>query len=300
MTVISSSAISELVGSSQHGAITNDSLKDEDNAAWVLQLESSVRREWIERITWIRVVDRLAEGELIERHSSGFWRFREGWKSLMASGCVNPAKDYQGILAKIHDRWFTGSSPDWVSIRAWDRYVDAIETYHQPNLTIDTLMDYEDMLGGLAGSFSQVLPFLAQRHQELVFHLGVLDQFYNNLRDLGEDANRGICYFPTQVLGQFGLNRSDILQLRCFDHPGYYQLMQFWMDEYLPTLRAQAGDLTLLEDLHPSWQILRDWSLYRYSRIERILRRVDLNFVRFQNLYWAEVKSDLQGICCNS
>ena len=52
--------VASLVGSSHYAAVRDDSLKDEDNAAWVMELPDGERREWVERIRWIRLVDRLA------------------------------------------------------------------------------------------------------------------------------------------------------------------------------------------------------------------------------------------------
>ena len=44
--------------------------------------------------------------------------------------------------------------------------------------------------------------------------LGVAMQLTNILRDVGEDAGRGRCYFPDEDLAAFGLTRGEILQDR--------------------------------------------------------------------------------------
>ncbi|MCU0624688.1 MAG: phytoene/squalene synthase family protein [Gemmatimonadaceae bacterium] len=44
--------------------------------------------------------------------------------------------------------------------------------------------------------------------------LGVAMQLTNILRDVGEDAQRGRCYFPDEDLAAFGLTRGEILQDR--------------------------------------------------------------------------------------
>jgi phytoene synthase len=287
--------ISNLVGSSQYRAVADDSLKDEDNAAWVMQLEPAVRTEWIERVGWMRLVDRLAENELIEPEKERFQKFRLGWNSLLAGDNVKLGSTYAETLLKIKDRWFGPCSQkvDQLSILAWDRFVEAIATYHRANLTIDSLAQYEAMLESVAGSFFQAFPFLAEEHWQSARCFGIVDQFYNNLRDLREDAEQGICYFPTELLNRFGVSREEILQMQCFANPGYRQMMEFWLDDYLPKLRRKTYGLVLAQDLHPSWQILRDWSLRRYSRIERVFRRCDFNYALFPQHYWAEVRQEL-------
>jgi phytoene synthase len=284
--------IAQLLGSSEHQAFGDDALKDEDNAAWVLCLESAIGREWIERIGWIRLVDRLAEQEVLQPHKPAFSQFYQSWQRLLTQGIVEHHCPYHGILNQIRDRWFT-SNRDHLAIQAWERYLQAIATYHRPNLTLENLEQYEEMLRQLSGSFFQVLPLIAQPYWEAIGFFGIVDQFYNNLRDLQEDAKQGICYFPTALLEKFEVSRAEILEMRCFGNPGYYRLMEFWLDEYLPRLRRQAYSLVLAQDLHPSWQILRDWSLHRYSRIERVFRNCHFNYADFPQAYWTEVKADL-------
>lgn len=295
---MNNSSVARLVGSGRHRAIADDALKDEDNAAWVLQLAPEVRDEWIARIGWVRLADRLAEEEFIcndgRRDSTpgSFSNFHRAWRTLRDEGrvvgdCVHPE-----ILAAIAERWFVGRR-DSLAIDAWDRYLDAIATYHSSHLALNNLQDYERMLERLAGAFFQMFPFLDPRQAEAARYFGMVDQFYNNLRDLHEDARQGICYFPAALLRRFGVDRWEILQGTCFDNPGYRTLMAFWLDDYLPRLRLRTSGLILAEDLHPSWQILRDWSLHRYARIERILRQCDFDFTAFSPLYWEAVRADL-------
>lgn len=295
---MSTQQISRLVGSSQYRAIADDSLKDEDNAAWVFQLEPSIQADWIERIGWIRLVDRLAEQDVIESGSDQFQQFYRNWKGLLETGSLLPGCTHYAVLSQMRDRWFT-SPYDWRSIDAWDRYVEAIATYHEPNLVLGSLAQYEAMLENLAGAFFQVLPFLSAKHYEAAAYLGIVDQFYNNLRDLREDAEQGICYFPVEVLAEFGLRREDLIQMRCLKHSGYQRMMRFWLNDYLPKLRGRACSLLEAPDLHPSWQLLRDWSLRRYERIERVFRRCQFNYVLASQVYWHEVRRDLrlQTVC---
>ncbi len=289
------STISHLVGSSDYQAIADDALKDEDNAAWVMELEPSIRDAWVERISWIRLADRLAENELLNPAGSEFQRFHDSWKWMMATGQVQPGCSHRKEFYRMRDRWFKESS-DAVSrqaIQSWNRYLAAISTYHQNNLTLAKIADFEVMLEELAGSFFQVLPFSMQHHWQAVGSFGAVDQFHNILRDLREDAEQGICYLPTELLDRFGVSRAEILDLRACENVGYRPMMEFWMHDYLPQLHRKSYALILAPDLHPSWQMLRDWSLNRYKRIERIFRRCDYNYVQFPELYWQEVKRDL-------
>lgn len=286
--------ISGLVGSSQHDAIADDSLKDEDNAAWVMELEPCIRDEWIERISWIRLIDRLAENELVDSDSAEFRKFYAGWKWLLLWGQVKPGCAYTDVLNCICTRWFSTSNPvDRFSIWSWNRYLKAIERYHGHNLVIDTLDEYEVMLKDLGGAFFQILPFLSQNYWQPACYFGALDQFFNNLRDMQEDARRGICYIPEATLAQFGVTRDEIIQQTACQNPGYAKMMQFLLDHYLTKLQQKAYPLMMAEDLHPSWAILRDWSVHRYHRIERIFRDCNFDYTRFPQRYWAEVQQDL-------
>ena len=292
---MNSITISELVGSSQHDAIADDSLKDEDNAAWVMELEPCIRDEWIERISWIRLIDRLAENELVDSSSAEFRKFYAGWKWLLLWGQVEPGCAYTDVLNCICTRWFSRvSNPvDRFSIWSWNRYLKAIERYHGHNLVIDTLDQYEVMLKDLGGALFQVLPFLSQKYWQSACYFGALDQFFNNLRDMQEDAQRGICYIPEAILARFGVTRDEIIQQTACQNPGYAKMMQFLLDHYLTRLQQKAYPLMMAEDLHPSWAILRDWSVHRYHRIERIFRDCNFDYTQFPQRYWSEVQQDL-------
>lgn len=293
---MSATQISDVIGSSQYCAIADDALKDEDNVAWVMQLAPAIRQEWIECLYWIRWLDRLAEADQLTVGSCRFHTFYLSWKELLTHGHVRPESLDAQVLTQMGDRWglLGNAAPDWVAIQAWDDYVEAIARYHGQPIQIETLAQYEVMLADLAGAFFQVLPFLSGSQRRLARFLGMVDQGYNHLRDLHEDSAQGICYFPQEILDRFDLQPSDILDMSCFDKPGYTALMEFWLDDYLPTLQRQSARLLIAEDLHPSWQRLRDWSVHRYSRIERVLRLCHFNYVEFERHYWRDVKRDLR------
>lgn len=57
-------------------------------------------------------------------------------------------------------------------------------------------------------------PAARERALKYARTLGVAMQLTNILRDVGEDAERGRCYFPDEDLAAFGLTRGEILQDR--------------------------------------------------------------------------------------
>jgi 15-cis-phytoene synthase len=288
--------IADLVGSSNYHAISDDALKDEDNAGWVMELDLSVCFHWVERIRWIRLIDRFAEHELLCPKQPAFQFFLAGWRHLELTGEVEPKCTCADLLSNMQRCWFT-SPPDQSSIQlslaAWKRYVQAIAYYHTHHLVIHTMAEYEQMLSNLGGSFFQVLPFLSEPHYQAASYVGMLDQFYNHLRDLREDAEQGICNLPNELLSGFGVSRDEILQQQAMKNPGYHRMMQFWLEEYLPKLRYKAEQLVMAEDLHPSWQILCHWSRYRYERIDRVFRSCQFDYTRFSQVYWRQVRADL-------
>lgn len=288
------SGIAHLVGSSQYEAISDDALKDEDNAGWILELEAAVSQEWLERIRWIRLVDRLAESDLVGAKTLEFQTFLTEWQQLLHTGHIQEHMVYQPMLRGMRDRWFGDGQPiDVASIAAWNQYVLAIERYHTETLIIETFEQYEQLLTDLAGSFFQILPFLSEKHRPVARHFGIVDQFYNHLRDLQEDAEQGICYLPLELLEQFGVSRAEILQKSAPQNPGYSRMMQFWLGEYLPKLRRRARQLITAEDLHPSWQILCRWSTARYCRIEQVFRECQFDYTQFPEHYWQRVRDEL-------
>ena len=254
-------AASELA-SSAHAALADDALKDFDNASWVLDLPRSIQPAWLQRIRAIRLADRLAENQQLDPTSRRFDRF------------VPPVFDGEGPAVPA----------------AWTRYLAALRAYHRPNLRLPTLSDHREMLDRLSGSLFQLVPFLSPHHFEAIRGLGVLDQFFNNLRDFAEDAAHGICYFPDDVLALAGVRREDVLGDGWRSTPGWPRLMRFWLYEYLPELERGADPFVACDDLHPSVARLRSECRARYLRILRRFRRVGFDFRRFAEEYWREVR----------
>lgn len=301
-------SISAAIGSSHYRALADDALKDEDNAAWVLTLAPDVRQAWLDRIRWIRIVDRLAENERIEPHEGRFRRFTEAWKRLLSRGVVDPGCPFASELLAIRALWLRGASGpgedlaggqregDDMAARvlaAWNAYLLALADYHVPGLLIRTMKEHDTMLLRLSGHIFQLVPFLTKEHWDAAAEFGRLDQFFNNLRDMQEDADRGICYLPEEELTRYGITRAQVISGRCVDTPGYRRFMQFWLDEIMPSLYARAAPFIDAHDLHPSLQIMKEWSLRRYARITRVFRATGFDHRRFPTRYWAEVRRDL-------
>lgn len=289
--------ISKAVASSEYAAIANDALKDEDNGLWLVGLPRSMQTVWLQRFYWIRWVDRLAEqDQLVHPGGRQFPAFYQAWQRLKHRGFLAAEDQVWEVLQQIHACWFQDSeiSLHQTEIEAWDSYLAAIVTYHQPQLRIATLADYERMLARLAGACFRFLPFLAPHQRAIAGQFGIVDQFYNNLRDLHEDSLQGICYFPETLLAHFGITRQEILSCQCFDHPGYGQLMHFWVESYLPQLRQHHLKLAAYQDLHPAWQCLTRWFLHRYQRIEQVMQACQYNFVEFSQGYWQAVQEELR------
>jgi phytoene synthase len=276
------------LASSAHVAIGDDALKDLDNAGWVFDLPPSIQRIWLERIRAIRLADRLAENQQLDPASHRFDRFVGGLDdgapmlrplAGQAPPDERPRFDAQGLF-----------EAEPAVAAAWTRYLAALDTYHRHDLRLPTLADHRAMLDRLSGSLFQLVPFLSPTHFEAIRGLGVLDQFFNNLRDLAEDAAQGICYFPEDVLARVGLRRGDLLGDGWRSTLGWPKLVRFWLDEYLPELERDAAGFDGCHDLHPSVARLRRECRARYRRILHRFRTVGFDFRCFADEYWREVR----------
>lgn len=302
----STTPVAALLGSSRYRAVADDTLKDEDNAAWVLSLPEAAQLAWLSRIHWIRLVDRLAENERIDPGKRRFYAFREAWRRLRSSGRVDPAAPFARELSGIWAAWVEpslrheGPAEETATARrcvaAWDAYLDALAEYHAPEMRVRTLSDHDEMLFRLSGRIFQLVPFLPGHAWEAAGEIGRLDQFFNNVRDLHEDGESGLCYLPEDVLGRFGVKRGDVISGAAAEQPRFQRLMRFWLDEHLPALRARALPFFKIEGLHPSLRVMREWTARRHVRIERVMRAVKFDYRRFPALYWAAVRHDLMTV----
>jgi len=255
------------LASSAHSALGDDALKDFDNAGWVVDLPQSIQPAWLQRIRAIRLADRLAENQQLDPPTRRFDHFVNEVPAPPVFAAEGPA-----VLA------------------AWTGYLAALRTYHRHDLRLPTLADHRTMLDRLSGALFQLVPFLSPVQFEAIRALGALDQFFNNLRDLAEDAAHGICYFPDDMLARAGLRREDVLGDGWRSAAGWPKLMRFWLDEYLPELERRTVPFDACDDLHPSVARLRSECRARYLRILKRFRVVGFDFRRFAEDYWREVR----------
>ncbi len=296
----------QLGASSEYRAIADDTLKDQDNGLWLSCFSADTQSLWRQRFGWLRRLDRLAEqDQLICPGGCQFSAFHQAWQQIWQAQHRLPVCDEWAILDEICRCWLSpeAEGSHQGELQGWNRYVEAMVDYHQPGLRLTTLHDYDMMLDRLAGSCFQFLPELHADDRNIARYFGMLDQCYNNLRDLYEDACQGVCYFPRELLLRFQVTLEEILDFTCFDNPGYYRLMEFWLFDYLPRLQHRALRLVVSDRLPRTWRYLLAWFIHRYRRIERVMVACDYNFVAFVSVYWDVVQQDLQqygGNPCDS
>ncbi|MGD1908840.1 MAG: squalene/phytoene synthase family protein [Leptolyngbyaceae cyanobacterium] len=284
-----------VVASAEYRAISDDTLKDQDNGLWLSCFSAEVQGVWLQRFSWLRRLDRLAEqDQLIAPGGRQFPDFQVGWRQLFQARCWVPACGQWDILDEIYHHWLSPAGDCEAELQGWNRYVEAMANYHRPVLALKTLQDHDNMLDWLAGSCFQFLPDLHPEDRSLARYFGMVDQCYNNLRDLHEDACQGICYFPEALLSRFQLSSTEILNFTCFENPGYYRLMAFWLMDYLPQLQNRAMGLICSDRLPRTWQYLLAWFIHRYRRIERVMVACDYNFVQFAHIHRAVVQHELR------
>lgn len=277
-----------------------ETLKDSDNCGWLAYLPPKDQQAWVLPLKWMRLADTLAESQLLDNHTNFtnktcFDSFYDEWQYLLENKYPKINGVYKETFQEIYQCWFfKETNLTSKSIEAWNKYLKANFVYHRPDLIIHSLENYELMLSALSGSILQTFPFLLNETQyKNVRYLGILDQFLNNLRDLAEDTKKGICYFPYQLLQEFGVTQNEILKYTCFTNPGYYKMLDFWLNNYLPKLYRNASIFIEDDRLHPSWKKVLTWTLERYHRIEHTFRSVNYNFQVFPQEYWNLVKIKL-------
>lgn len=287
--------ISDNIFSSDFYKQTSDSLKDEDNVSWVMELDEPERKDWIDILQWIRAPDRLLERDRFETHNSnyGFQSFLEDWKKLRTYGTINKDSPFATLFENLKYRWnVEGLTND--DMKSWDQYLESLKTYLHPETKIRSMEDYERALYGLSGTFFQALPHAPKDVKNAVGSLGILDQFYNNLRDLEEDTKRGICYFPVELLEKFGIDRTEISKIIYTGEERFSNMMEYLLSSFVTDIKKKTTPLFSRETDHYSWKLMLDNVLARHSRIEYVSRVSSYNMKIFNQIYWNLVKSDLE------
>jgi phytoene synthase len=229
--------------SSQHAAFGDDTAKDADNLRFLSGRDPADVDAWMRRVVWLREADRLAENQRM----------------------FPSARRFTEYAAQRRSTWI---DDDANGRQAWGRYLDALETYTCTTFSIETLADHDAMLGRISGNMFQTFPFLDERARSAIYAFGALDQFWNNLRDVDEDAAGGICYFPTVLLWAFDLRPTDVLDGSARGRPAWGRFMKFWLGVYLPRLEESARPFMEMTGLHPSIAALRACCLDRYERVK--------------------------------
>ena len=188
----------------------------------------------------------------------------------------------------ILGRGFTATSDD----ELWSRYVAALALYHTHGLVIRTVEEHDEMLLRLSGPLLQLAPGIPEAMLEEASYFGALDQFYNNLRDMTEDAARGLCWLPEDALCKYGIDRDDVIEGTAPERPRWSVFMRTWIYSHESELRLRA-DRFIGSMLPRALHTMRRWTLRRYARIRNTMRAVNYNYLKFDELYWAEVKREL-------
>ncbi len=291
--------ISDHLHSSRIYRDTDDSLKDEDNAAWIMKLGKRERKDWITVLQWMRIADRLLERDLLQKPTVemsedcyGFKNFMDDWQKLRLLGQMDGNSKFAFLFKDLKDLWVREKLTE-SDLRTWDLYLDSIARYIRPRGIIATMKDYEGALCGLSGSIFHAFPHKPKDHSEAVSALGTLDQFYNNLRDMYEDITRGVIYFPNSLLKKFGINRAELNQLVIKPDKRYVEMMEYLLSSFVPRVRSKVAPLLLTNTLHHSWNTMLQNILLRHSRIEYISRLYGFNVKKFNENYWKYVRKDL-------
>lgn len=122
--------------------------------------------------------------------------------------------------------------------------------------TYDTWHELEAYCQGVASSVGEMCTYVfevpagaAMRSHAIQYArtLGTAMQLTNILRDVGEDAQRGRCYLPSEDLARFGLTPNDVLTRRDLArHPGWVPMMQYEVSRARALYAASLPGIALL------------------------------------------------------
>src|SRR3989449_1356202 len=287
--------ISRRIHSSRFYTLLDDSLKDEDNVGWVMQLSSREIKDWITILQWVRVPDRLLERDRFEGESGdyGYANFVEDWRKLRRDRSVSPSSPFAELFRQIRSRW-QREKPTERELRVWDQYLDSLKRYVRPSVEIVGMKEYRRALFGLSGTFFQALPHAPKLYKAQVGMLGMLDQFFNNLRDLFEDTKRGICYYPLSLLEQFRISPDELSTLVTKPDRRFVALNQNLLSSFASGLQARIAPLLLANPIDRSWRLLLENTMIRHNRVEYVMRLSQFNAREFRATYWDHVRKDIR------
>lgn len=133
--------------------------------------------------------------------------------------------------------------------------LDGVARDLQPS-TYTTWDDLEQYCEGVASSVGEMCTYVfevqagpAMRPQAVQYArtLGTAMQLTNILRDVGEDAQRGRCYLPTDDLARFGLTAAEVLtNTELGRDPRWRPLMQYEISRARALYAAAVPGIALL------------------------------------------------------
>lgn len=282
-------AILTPVGALSQSPATADSLKDSEALAFLRGQPADVRAVWLERVRLLRAVDHLSEAD---RWVLG--QFLRSWRRSEYLRCVpDPLEPHADLIRGIGRAWAPSSLFERDrALETWSCWLDALAADYGRSLVPVTLEQHDAMVADVGGFF-RLFPYLSADHWEMIAAFGALDQAWNNVRDIAEDAATGRSYFPTGTITRFGLKREWIMSGDVRRSRLWADFMAFWLGEHLPALADRARPFLYATDLHPSVEALLGSSLHRYSRVEQVLRGLEFDYRAFPEAYWAEVRREL-------
>jgi hypothetical protein len=74
--------------SSDYTAVADDTAKDDEATSFLAALPLPEQSEWLSRLRWIRVADRLSENQLLEPEHERFDSFGKEWTIVAAGGQI--------------------------------------------------------------------------------------------------------------------------------------------------------------------------------------------------------------------
>lgn len=280
------------IGSAYLGEVPDDTAKDRDCLQFLDGLAPTVCAAWLRMLRCIRLTDRLAEHQRRDPCGQRFSQFVAAWCEVCAGRNALTECDDSEVLDSARDALFdsNGACRDQAALLAFNEFLRALVDYTCLPFPLDALGQHDVMLDRLSGNLFATFPYLTSEQRRSIRSLGCLDQCFNNLRDIAEDSEQGLCFFPEDVLRDCGLSRNTMLDGTAFRSRQWNEFVRFWLDDYVPSLRCQARAFTEAPDLHASVRAMRDDVLSRYARIERLFRRVGGDPWQFRAQYFERAR----------